>query len=641
MKLSYTVCIDTVLRREIPQLYREYEEQDGRIHRIYRPQEERQGVLLELHELADQSLGGLECWLSIANRSGQPVRLTRADVGVAVENGGAQLDYFSSNWGREFDPLNLLITETHAIHVLSGRSSKGFAPWIGLRCSEGFFSMNIGWSGNWQATTHRQTSDPQALFVGMGLESEGFYYDIPPQESFSTPKVYVSAAKDSMEDACFGTRQYFMEYVSIIDREKWDSLPVCYNTWWCYEDQLVNEERCLQNALIAKDLGITNFMLDAGWFGNDENGVGWYQKRGDWDIENREKFPHGLQYLGEAINRSGVKFGIWCEIEAVGDQAQLNSIHPELIARRDGESLGYICMGNPAAVEWALKVIDKLVTQYGAHWIKFDFNLDPNLGCNCTGHGHGAGDGLYAHYMGYYRFLETLHQRYPDLILENCCSGGLRMDFGVLGRTHFTFLSDPDYVDNHFQAFWGATSYIHPAGCYHFTQSQTLGTINGDDEPQNPITQDMPQSRFDFYIRSGMMCSVGFSYDLPSWPQWCRDRLKEHVAFFRSISKKYILQGGMYRLTGQAKRYGQGDRFQAYEFLAKDGSAYLFLYQLKGAQGRRQIFLKGLQPQVTYQLRYTDQGLLETRTGAQLMEEGIWFGSGEETSEIVAISPVS
>ncbi|WP_195543272.1 alpha-galactosidase [Massiliimalia timonensis] len=637
MRFAYTVCVDKTVWRGIPTLCDEFTE-GKRLHRVYRETpEELTGILLELHEFADRVSGAAKCCLKIKNTLDRPVRISKADVGVAVENGGAQLHYFSSNWGREFDPLNMLLTETHAIHVLSGRSSKGFAPWVGLECSEGFVSMNIGWSGNWQATTYRRAFGDPALFVCMGIGSHDFYIDIPAKEEFEAPEVYISASKESMEDASFGTRQYFIDYVSIIDKEKWDTLPVCYNTWWCYEDRLVNENKCLQNAVIGKDLGITNFMMDAGWFGNNADGINWYQKRGDWDIENLEDFPHGLHYLGEAINKTGVKFGIWCEIEAVGEYAELNHKHPEFIAKRDGQSLGYVCMGNPAVVDWAIGVVDKLVTEYGAHWIKFDFNLDPNSGCNCTNHGHGEGDGLYAHYKGYYRFLETLHQRYPDLILENCCSGGLRMDFGILARTHFTFLSDPDYVDNHFQTFWGATAFIHPAGCYHFTQSESCGDINGPDEPRNPISADMSQTKFDFYIRSSMMSTFGLSYDLPSWPDWCKKRLKEHIEFFKSISKDYILCGSMHRLTGQALRYGKGDRFQAYQFNAKDNSAYVFLYKLKGAGGERRICLKGLEPERFYHVRYVDRRDEFTTTGAELMEKGVVISGMEESSEIIEV----
>lgn len=633
MRFAYTVCIDQTTWSSIPKL--SAEQNDGiRVHRIYSENcKNRCEVSLELHEVVDAKTGVGQYYLKIKNKSNQSIRLERADVGIALENVPAKLHYFTSFWGDEYTPMTAELSDPFLIEVVSGRSNKGYVPWLGLESEHGFVSMNIGWSGNWQAAARRD-SESAALYVEMGISSRDFYLDIPPEGEFTSPEVYVSFSAEGLEEACFGMRQYFIQYISMIEREKWDTLPVCYNSWWPFRDILINENRALENAKVASDLGIPNFMLDAGWFGN---GQAWEQTRGDWDIENVGKFPHGIKSLGEAINNEGIRFGIWCEIEAVGPDAELNQKHPNMIAKRDGESLGYVCMGNPETVDWALGVVDKLVLEYGAHWIKFDFNLDPLSGCNRIDHGHGAGDGLYAHYQGYYRFLETIHQRYPDLILENCSSGGLRMDYGILGRMHFTFLSDPDYVDQHFQTFWGATSFIHPAGCYHFTQSQMLEEDNGNEEPQNPISGEMSRTKFDYYIRSGLLSSVGFSYDLTIWPEWCKDRLKQHVEFFQSISKKYMLFGGMYRLTDQPLHRGGGERQPAFQYLAEDGSAYIFAFKLKGAKGEQKIFPKGLETERLYQVHFMESEDLFSMSGMDLMKKGVFIVGEEESSEIIEL----
>ena len=636
MRFAYTACVDQATWSGVPKL--SSESFDGtRTHRIYTEDGGRQrSVCIELHEFADKETGVGQYYLRLKNQIDRPVRLSRADIGIAVEDSPAKLHYYTSYWGDEFTPMTAELSDPFFIEVISGRSNKGYAPWIGLEYEGGFISMNIGWSGNWQAAAGRQEREGLGLFVKMGLSSRDFYLDLAPGEEFVTPEVYISFSAEGLEEACYGMRQYFAKYISLLDKEKLESLPVCYNSWWPFRDILINESRCIDNAKIAGSIGIPNFMLDAGWFGN---GLAWEQIRGDWDIENTGKFPHGIQYLGKTINDQGIKFGIWCEIEAAGPEAELNKKRPDLIAKRDGESLGYVCMGNPDTVDWAVGVVDKLVAEYGAHWIKFDFNLDPMSGCNRTDHGHGAGDGLYAHYRGYDRFLEIIHQRYPDLVLEDCSSGGLRMDFGILSRMHFTFLSDPDYVDQHLQTFWGATSFIHPVGCYHFTQSQMLEWDNGKDEVQNPISEQMSRTQFDYYIRSAMMSTVGFSYDLTAWPEWCRQRLKEHVRFFQCISKKYIMCGGMFRLTKQPLHRGGGERCPAFQFTAEDGSAYVFAFKLKGAlEDDCQICLKGLKPERLYQVHYIDRGNTFTMSGKDLMEKGVKISGTEESSEVISLN---
>ena len=71
-------------------------------------------------------------------------------------------------------------------------------------------------------------------------------------------------------------------------------------------------------------------------------------------------------------------------------KAQLAIDHPEFVATRGGERLGYVCFGNPAVQEWAFNVLSKLIVEWQADWIKLDFNLDPGAGCNRADHGHGA-----------------------------------------------------------------------------------------------------------------------------------------------------------------------------------------------------------------------------------------------------------
>ena len=115
-----------------------------------------------------------------------------------------------------------------------------------------------------------------------------------------------------------------------------------------------------------------------------------------------------------------MKFGLWCEIEGLGSQAQLAIDQPQFPALRDGAPLGYVCFGNPAAQAWAYQTLSRLITEYDCNWLKLDFNVDPGNGCNRTDHGHGDGDGLYRHVSGYYQVLDRVRAAFPDDILENC-----------------------------------------------------------------------------------------------------------------------------------------------------------------------------------------------------------------------------
>ncbi len=123
----------------------------------------------------------------------------------------------------------------------------------------------------------------------------------------------------------------------------------------------------------------------------------------------------------------------------------------------------------------ALQTLDRLVTSTDARWLKVDFNLDPGPGCSRTDHGHDAGDGLYEHYLGLYETLDVLRDRHPQLIVEDCSSGGLRIDLGLLSHLHCSFLSDPDWTEFHLQLLWGVSQQLPAGSIFHFSESQWRG----------------------------------------------------------------------------------------------------------------------------------------------------------------------
>jgi alpha-galactosidase len=238
--------------------------------------------------------------------------------------------------------------------------------------------------------------------------------------------------------------------------------------------------------------------------------------------------------------------------------------------------------------------------------------------------------------MGYYKLLDRIRNSYPEVIIENCSSGGLRMDLGILKRTHVSHLSDPDYTENHLQVFWGATTMLHPSICLHFTWSQSLYELNIIKEP---IAEDMPVHTFDYYIRSAMMGVLGFSYRLPQFPLWCMERLKQHIEFYKSISQKFIKEADFYHLTAQAIRNGSGDRWNAFLYVTEDKKdGLIFVFRLAGGEKERVIKLKGLEKGGVYKVLYKDRNLCTEMTSLELTEKGLEFKSiEEEGSEIVIL----
>lgn len=644
MKFAYIVNIDGYkLLHECTYHTRE-QLPDGAVRRIY-PRFHNTGGTVTLNLVADEeeSTGVFRCELQIHNETSHPVRISRADIGIAFDSTCTRLRYFTSDWGSEYSPREKEITAKFSYGSVSGRSSKGFTPYAQCLTDDGAYSLALGWSGNWTCTVFPWQASycnvkPYTYCCIMGLTDEGFFHDIPAGGCFVTPAVYVTKGEDA-EQAGLNLRRYFKKHISLLDEARFSPLPAAYNGWWPYEDRFISEEVFLQNAAIAKELGLQYAVLDAGWFGQTVDGQSWFEKRGDWDQVNPNQFPNGIRAMNDSAKALGILPGIWCEIEAVGEVAKLRGTHDHLLAKRDGRSLGYVCFGSGQAHHWAMEVIDRLLGEYGAKWIKIDFNLDPGLGCNRTDHDHGAGDGLYAHYTQYYRFLDEIRARYPDVIVENCASGGLRGDIEMLRHCHWSFLSDPDHTELHLQIYWGALSMLHQSALEHFSWSQVLQDHNMG--VLEPVDADTPLYRFDYMIRAAMLGVPEFSYRLPQMPEHLLQRLKEHIAFFRQTLSDFVLRADAHRLTAQPLTGGLGERFPAFQFVKADGSALVAAFRLPGAPQQTVLYPRALHRGKRYSARFVDGGISREATAEEWMQQGIALeGLPEEGSEIVLLTPV-
>ncbi|HXF63898.1 MAG TPA: alpha-galactosidase [Caldilineaceae bacterium] len=599
---------------------------------------------IEHHTLAFPGSTLLEQWVTVRNSGAAAVRISRLDAItldlVALDPAASyELMYFTSDWGAEFESIREPLDRTgKVLETRAGRSSKGQHPWFALLRNDGeILSASVLWSGNW---VFRFEPLPEGgIRLSGGLHDWAFFKDLQPGEAVESP--HVALALGGGGDLNSVSIQY-----GRVGRRYWyphnalsESLPVEWNHWWSYEDKAINEEVFRQNVEKAKELGIEVCTLDAGWFGPTDPATHWYHYRGDWDLVNTTRFPSGMRALADHVHRHGMRFGLWCEIEGLGKDAALATTHPEFVAARDGARLGYVCFGNPAVQEWAFATLDRLITGYGCDWIKLDFNLDPGAGCNRTDHGHGAGDGLFEHYRGYYRTLERVRARHPEVILESCSSGGLRIDLGLLQRTYMTFLSDPDWPVHDLQLYWGATTMLAPNACLHWSYSEWLG-----DRPHqsfNPRDPNLTQRQLDYYTIIAQLGVFGISQKLPELPQWVAERLAHHVRVYQRHIKRFVRSGDVYRLTGQPRRDGSGERWAAFQYsLPESDEHLLFVFRLDGSEPERVLRLAGLAAEQDYQLEWLTGERAEQYSGHSLMTEGLCFsGMAEEEAALVQVRP--
>nr|AFE82290.1 alpha-galactosidase [Mesorhizobium sp. JB07] len=218
--------------------------------------------------------------------------------------------------------------------------------------------------------------------------------------------------------------------------------PVHYNCWEAvYFRHDVAELKELANRAAA--IGAERFVLDDGWFGTprrsrDDDTT----SLGDWTVDAK-KFPDGLGPLIDHVEGLGMRFGLWVEPEMVNLDSDLARAHPDWIIMPEGRTQWtgrgqhVLDFTNPAVTDHIFACLDALLAEYRIDYLKWDMNRDLTLAVDRTGRGL-----LRRQTEAVYALIDRLRKKHPAVEIESCASGGGRIDYGILARTHRVWLSD-------------------------------------------------------------------------------------------------------------------------------------------------------------------------------------------------------
>jgi alpha-galactosidase len=247
---------------------------------------------------------------------------------------------------------------------------------------------------------------------------------LQPGESFTAPDTYLTVCRGDLEILC--ARLTEMQELPLRDLPAVEEdLPIQFNEWatsWGVPApaSLQGIARCL------KDRGVTYLIIDAGWY--KKPGISWDNSAGDWDV-SAELFPDGLKGTADAIRAAGLVPGIWFEPEVACRDADAYQDTKHLLTR----------MGHPLAsgarrfwdfrqpwvrAHLADKVIG-LLRECGFGYLKIDYNETIGIGCDGA---ESLGEGLRANIEAVQDFVRLIRRELPDLVIENCSSGGQRTE---------------------------------------------------------------------------------------------------------------------------------------------------------------------------------------------------------------------
>lgn len=300
------------------------------------------------------------------------------------------------------------------------------------------WGAQLAWAGSWQMEIFRQLDD---VCLSGGLADREFGHwmkTIQPGETFVAPLATISCVRGSLDDLCdrlAGTQERAVELQPAIKRE----LPIVFNEW-CTSWGDPRHDQIQEIARRLKGSAVKYLVIDAGWY--KTKGVHWWTGQGDW-IPNAGLFPKGLEATAAVIREHGLIPGIWFELEVAGQgAAAFNQV--DHILQRDGIPITvggrhFWNLNDSWVVDYLSTRVIGLIERCGFGYLKVDYNDTLGIGCD---HPDSLGEGLRRQIEGIYRFFDKIRERLPNLVVENCSSGGHRLEPSMLARTAMSSFSD-------------------------------------------------------------------------------------------------------------------------------------------------------------------------------------------------------
>ncbi|MCD8231399.1 MAG: alpha-galactosidase [Clostridiales bacterium] len=545
----------------------------------------------------------------IINDGTQAVMVNKAhSLCLDIPYGHWEWVHFHGRWTKEREPERRPLL--HGIQQSSskrGTSSHQQNPVV-LLCREGCTETSgtcIGavlmYSGCFQ--TQIEYDQLNQTRVVMGMNTHTFSWELKPGNSFYTPEVILSQSTTGFETLSHQFHRVIREHVC---RGKYKMIerPVLINNWEAtYFD--FNEDKLVEIAKGAAELGVDMLVMDDGWFGkrdSDSKGLG------DWYV-NQEKLPNGLEGLVKKVNDLGLQFGIWVEPEMVSEDSDLFRAHPEWAIQIPGRKPTrsrfqlVLDMSRKDVQDYLFDALSRILSSANISYVKWDFNRSVSDWYSEALPAARQKEMSHRFVLELYDLLERLTSAFPNVLFEGCCGGGGRFDAGILYYCPQIWCSDDTDAFERTQIQYG-TSFFYPISAMGSHVSAV---------PNHQTGRVTPLKSRGITAMSG---SFGFELDLNKLTDEEKEEVKLQIALFKEYGP-LIHNGKYYRLSDPFR-----EKYAIWEYVSRDAKKVLvhaLIFRTEPNMLRYPIRLRGLDPDKKYRLR--EDGVIYS--GNALMNGGI------------------
>lgn len=511
---------------------------------------------------------------------------------IDMDNKDYELLTLNGSWGRERHIQRQKIGYGYqGVSSTRGVSSHQHQPFMALVSKDAtyergeVYGMHFIYSGNFDARVYMDPNDSIRMMMGIG--GEDFVWKLKVAETFVTPEVVLIYSSEGLGKM---SRTLHSLYRNHLIRSPYKDMnrPILINSWEAtYFD--FDSARLLEIASEAKANGIEMLVMDDGWFGkrNDDN-----TSLGDW-VVNEDKITGGLKSLVDKVNEIGLKFGIWIEPEMISKESDLFRIHPDWIISIPGRepvlsrNQYVLDITRKEVRDYILNSIFKVLESANIEYVKWDMNRAlSNLGSSGLG-SDVQGEISHRYTLAVYEMQERLLERFPELLLENCCGGGGRFDPGMLYYSPQIWCSDnTDAIER--LAIQEGTALLYPLASMGSHVSACPNHIIGRNTPL--------ETRGDVALAG----TFGYELDITKLTDEEKAVIKNQCNMYHKYHE-LVGRGDYYRMAS----YHDNGSYDAYMTVSADRVEALVTYVQvfnRAGQRSRNILLKGLSPERYYRI---------------------------------------
>lgn len=525
-----------------------------------------------------------------------------------------------------YRPLKVELSPEKPFRLTSkgGRPSYGSSlPFGSLETDQTGMIYAIGWPGQWSMFVEADAKGRTRLQIGQALT----HFRLLPGEQARSPLMALLFYQGDSARGVNLWRKWMVER----NLPKTDGQPprpmFVANSSHQFNEMLgASEEnqKLFIDRYLEEKLPLQYWWMDAGWYVND----GQWFNTGTWEVD-RKRFPNGLRAITDHGRAKGVKSIVWFEPERVTPNTWLYDKKPQWLLSptelpkeiENQKPWRLLNLGNAKARKWVTDHVSGLIESEGIDLYRQDFNMDPHYFWTNgeAADRRGITENLYV--QGYLQFWDDLLRRHPGLQIDSCASGGRRNDLETLRRAL------PLLRDDHL--FEPVGQQGHTYGISYWIPYHGTGTLAGPSK----IFKDQPVVPVDpYFFRSHMAPCVIIALDM-------RDRtldyekLRRLTGQLQRIAPFYLADYyplGPYSLEPNVWMAWQFDR-------PETGEGMVQAFRRKEAKEASANFrLQGLDPKAKYEVENLDGGK-QSRTGRQLMEEGLSLDSKEAPASFIFV----